>query len=134
MGCRNVVSTLTKAMKSNEDNLSVYLALIAALGDLGDPKAIPYLSKDFWNQKEAVTGIRVANAKIAALGNIRSKKSVDALVDMLFVAGPGAMGRLSRSLTQSLESLTGQKFGWDRDRWKDWWKKNKSKFKLEEDK
>ena len=134
MGCREVVGTLTKAMKSNEKEVNVYLAIITALGDIGDPKAIPYLSKDFWNQKEAATGIRMANAKINALGQIRSRKSVDALIDMLYVGGPGAMAALSGSLTRALEGLTGQRFGWDRDRWKDWWKKNRSKVKLEEDK
>ncbi len=133
MRCRKVVPQLTKAMKPNAKNFDVYIAIVIALGDIGDPKAIPHLSKNLWNQKDGLAGIQAAQAKIDALGNIRSKKSVDALIGMLYVGGRGAMAAVSRSLTKSLEKLTGQKFGWDRDRWRDWWKKNKSKFKLEED-
>ena len=133
MGCREAVPALIKAMKSKDRNLKVYEALIDALGSLGDPRAVDVLSSDLWNQKENVTGVRLAKLKIAALGRIRSKKSVEALIDMMHVGGQAAMNRLAGSLTRSLQKLTGQQFGWDRDRWKDWWKKNKSKFKLEED-
>jgi HEAT repeat protein len=133
MGCRKTLSALTKALKANERNVDVYLAVIKALGDLGDPRAIPSLSKNFWNQKDIAVGIRAAQAKITALGYIRSKKSVDALIDMLYVADPLSMMSVAAHLQASLKRLTGEDFGWDRDRWRDWWKKSERKFKLEED-
>ena len=134
MGCRKELGSLTKALKPNDRNQRVYLAIIEALGDMGDPKAVPFLSKDFWNQKETGTGIKIAQAKIDALGRIRSKKSVDALIDMLYIAGRGAMRQIMPQLVKSLRKLTDQDFDRDRNAWKGWWKKNKSKFKLEEDK
>ncbi len=133
MKCRNTVPPLIKAMKPNERTQRVYFAIIAALGSIGDPKAVPALSKGFWNQKDPGLGITMARAKIDALGMIRSKKSVEALIDMMYVAGNTAIGLLARNLNKSLNGLTGQQFGRDRGAWKDWWKKNRSKFKLEED-
>lgn len=133
MRCRKALSSLTRALKPNARNTDVYLALIKALGDLGDPKAIPHLSKDFWNQKDAAAGIRAAQAKITALGYIRSKKAVDALIDMLYVADPLAMMAVAGHMQASLKRLTGEDFGMNRDAWRGWWKKNERKFKLEED-
>jgi len=132
---RNVVALLAKALKPNEENLDVYVALVTALGRIGDPKAIPHLSKDFWGFKERSASIRAGQAKIAALGMIRSKKSVDALIDLSYKFGRGRQGtgRLVNDAVQALRALTGQDFGQERDDWKDWWKKNKAKFKLEED-
>ncbi len=133
MGCRKAVPHLIKALKANEEELKVYGAIINALGDVGDPRAVPVLSGDFWNQKEGAVGIKMAQLKIDALGQIRSKKSVDALINMLYKGEQGAMNRLSPNLVKSLQKLTGQEIGWDRARWKDWWKKNKGRLKLDED-
>ena len=133
MGCRKAVPHLIKAMKANEKELTVYEALINALGDLGDPRAVPALSGDFWNQKEGIVGLKVARIKIDALGQIRSKTSVEALMGLLYKGEPGVMNRLAPSLVKSLQGLTGQEIGWDRSRWKDWWKKNKGRIKLDED-
>lgn len=134
MGCRKAVPQLIKAMKSNEREHAVYEALIGALGDLGDPRAVPALSSDFWNQKEGAQGMKMARLKIDALGQIRSKKSIDALIDLLYKGEQGVMNRLAPNFVRSLRALSGQEFGWDRARWKDWWKKNKGKTRLEEDK
>jgi len=133
MGCRKAVPHLIKALKANERELKVYEALIKALGDLGDPKAVPALSGDFWNQREGAVGIKVAQLKIDALGRIRSKKSIDALIDMLYKGEQGVMNRLAPNFVKSLRKLTGQEIGWDRGRWKDWWKKNKGRFKFDEE-
>jgi len=133
MGCRSVVKTIANELKKNDKNIKVYAALIAALGNIGDPKAVPYLASDLWNQKEPTLRRQMARAKIDALGDIRSKKSVEALIDLMYKGGQGAMRSLMGPISQSLQRLTGQDFGSDRDGWKTWWKKNKSKFKLEED-
>ncbi len=135
MGRRNVVALLVKALKPNEENLSVYVAVVAALGHIGDPKAISPLAKDFWGFKGRNAAIQAGQAKLAALGRIQSKKSVDALIDLLYKFGRGRQGtgRLVADGVRALQALTGQEFGQERDEWKDWWKKNKAKFKLEED-
>jgi len=136
MDFRNVVSHLTNAMKPNHANQEVHLAFIAALGEIGDPKAIPYLYKDLWNQKERSDRVEATRAKIAALGRIESKKSVEALIDLISKFGSGRRGSNARyvgNITDSLQQLTGQNLGRDTDAWKTWWKKNRSKLKLAED-
>jgi hypothetical protein len=133
MKCRNTVPLLIKAMKPNERIQRVSLAIIASLGSIGDPKAVPALSKNLWSQKDSALAIVMARARIDALGMIRSKKSVEALIDMMYVAGTSVMKRISGNLVKALVGLTEQRFGRDRGAWKNWWKKNRSKFKLEED-
>jgi len=134
MKCRNIVSSLAKAMSANEKNENVYLAIIAALGAIGDKKAVSYLAKDNWDPKDGdETGRNKAQAKVIALGKIRSRASVDALISRMYKAKKGKIRSISRDLTAALKSLTGQNFGQDRDKWKSWWTKNKSNIKLEED-
>lgn len=121
MGYRNVVSHLTNSLKPNHENKEVHLAIIAALGEIGDPKAIPYLYKDLWNQQERSDRVDATRAKIAALGRIESKKSVEALIDLLSKLGYGRRGssaRYVRNITESLQQLTGQNLGRDSDAWK----------------
>ena len=137
MGCRNVVPHLTRAMKTNSKDTEVFLALVDALGEIGDPRAIPSLADDFWGWKDRTLAVRTGRAKIGALGRIRSKKAVDALMDLLYKFGRGrhgSLGGLLADVDRSLGKLTGQSFGKDRQAWKDWWRKNKARFKLEEDK
>ncbi len=133
MRCRNVVTSMTRDLKRHEDDLDVYLEIIKALGLIGDPKAIPSLSRDFWNQKDEEGARRAAQAKIEALGNIRSKKSVDALIDMMYLGKRWTWQNLARDFSSALMKLTGRNNGGDRDEWKGWWTDNKNKFKLEED-
>jgi len=133
MKLRDVVSALLKAMKANEKHSDVYLKIIWALGNLGDPKAISPLSKKFWNQSDGGAGVEAAQAKIDALGKIRSRKSVDALLGLLYMAEPLSMVTVALNLRSSLKSLTGKDYGFDRGKWKSWWKKARPKFKLEED-
>ena len=142
MGCRKVVSTLGRTLKSNQKNPEVYMEIVKALGRIGDPKAIPYLTQDIWSTAVKMErGQDAAVARIEALGRIRSRKSVDSLIDLMYVGKPWRMGGNIRSaLNASLRKLTGQNFrGRDgrfiheRDRWRRWWNDNKNRFKLEED-
>lgn len=139
MRCRCVVTTLGKALKANEKNAEVYMEIIDALGDIGDPKAIPYLTKNIWSSEEDLRGNKPAAAKIDSLGRIRSKESVEALIDLMYVAKPGHMGSAGNAIRASLKKLTGQDFRGhgdarrERDLWKGWWSDNKKRFKLDED-
>jgi hypothetical protein len=131
MGRRNVVPRLLKAMKPNEKTFDVYGAVIAALGHIGDPRAVPSLAKGWWNQKGRESAYGAARAKIDALGDIRCRASVDAILDIFYMAPDHALGPVAANLLNSLRKLTGQNFGRNRRAWKDWWKKNRGTYRFE---
>ncbi len=127
----NVVPTMISAMQANEKNIRVYLALIVALGGIGDSRAVDTLSKDWWNQRIGEYAEAAARAKIQALGNIRHASAVDALIDTLNLTQDDAASKYRADIVQSLMKLTGQDFLLDRKAWKDWWKKNRSTFRFD---
>ncbi len=129
MGRKNVVPQMIAAMDQNEGFIETYVVLIRALGMIGDPRAIPVLSKDWWNQKGSESGYAAARAKIDALGDIRDKRSVDAIIDLFFIAPDEGLGPLADNIVNSLKKLTGQDFSRNRRAWKDWWKKNRDSYK-----
>lgn len=126
MGRANAVPPLLRTMKTNEKHVDVYLASIRALGAIGDPRAIPELSKGWWNQRSHDATYGAARAKIDALGHIRCRASVDAILDLFYIAPDRALGPVADSIVGSLRRLTGQDFGRNRRAWKDWWKKNRA--------
>jgi hypothetical protein len=131
MARRNVVPALIAAMKENEKEIVAYIRMIQALGEIGDPRAVDILSKDWWNQRIGEYGVAAAKAKIRALGNIRHVSSVDALLDTFSLMKDEAVARFKDDLIASLRTLTGQDFGYDRNAWKEWWKRNRASHRFE---
>jgi len=126
----NAVPALVAALDQNEKEIRAYLRIIEALGELGDPRAVDPLSKDWWNQRIREYGVVAAQAKIRALGKIRDAKSVDALLDTFTVASDDKIAAFKADLVLSLKQLTGQDFLYDRKAWSDWWKKSRASFKF----
>ncbi|MHC4473992.1 MAG: HEAT repeat domain-containing protein [Planctomycetota bacterium] len=127
----NVVPALIAAMKKNEKEIDVYLGLIQALGEIGDPRAVDILSKDWWNQRIGEYGVAAAKAKIRALGKIKHVTAVDALIDTFYVTKDEWVSYVKDELILSLRKLTRQDFRYDRKAWKAWWKKNRAKHEFE---
>ncbi len=127
----NVVPALIAAMKKTEKEIDVYLRVIEALGEIGDPRAVGILSKDWWNQRIDAYAVAAAKAKIHALGNIRDVAAVDALIDTFFVMKKESIDKIQTDLIVALMKLTRQDFRHDRRAWKDWWKKNRNKHRFE---
>ena len=127
----NAVRPLLAAMKSNDDRIEIYLAIVRALGEIGDPHAIDALSKDWWNQRIGEDGIAAARAKISALGSIRHPKAVDALIDTFFMARAETLSRLQPDVVLALGKLTGQDIGNDPRSWKEWWKRSRARFRFD---
>lgn len=126
----NAVPALLAALPANEDEIRVYLRVVEALGEIGDPRAVDALSKDWWNQRVPEYGVIAARTKIQALGKIRHASSVDALLDTFTVAAEDKIGQLRGDIVESLKKLTGQDFAFDRKAWGDWWKKNRAGFRF----
>ena len=131
MGRENVVPALIAAMKKNEKVIDVYLALIEALGEIADPRAVDILSKDWWTQRIGENAAAAAKAKIHALGNIKHPSAVDALIDTFFMTSEDKVGIFKADLVAALTKLTGQDLRYDRRAWKDWWKKNRASYEFE---
>lgn len=126
----NVTPVLLSAMDANEKYITTYLALIWALGEISDPRAVKALSSEWWNQRIGEHGVAAARAKIQALGKIKHVSAVDALVDTLYITKDDTIKEFKADLVSSLAKLTGQNFGYDRKLWKDWWKKNRSRHRF----
>ncbi|MHC4600296.1 MAG: HEAT repeat domain-containing protein [Planctomycetota bacterium] len=131
---RKVVPKVISAMKANEKNIVVYASLIWALGELGDPRAVPILSTDWWNQKIGEHRWAAAKYKLEALGKIKHVSAIDALIDTFKKSGEGWDHHdIRKTIVTSLIKLTGQNFLFDKRAWKNWWTKNRSTFRFNEE-
>jgi hypothetical protein len=137
MGRKNVTPQVIAFFQTCDKNIEMYIAAAEALGKLNDPRAVDPLSKAFWSRDFDSLSDEARNAKAEALGNIRHVSSVEALMDLLIATGGrkggggNARGQTVGRVVASLQKLTGQKIGRERDAWRDWWKDNKATFKFE---
>ncbi len=148
------LSLLASGLGSNRRMPEVQAAILDAMGDLQEEKATKVVNRLFL-EKETI----VAEAAIQAAEKLRSKSSIAPLINALvalekdsgvskgstkqlggsYIPNPGrTQGNrddkernktLTRSLSTTLRSLTGQKFKSSAD-WKEWWKKNGAKFEV----
>ncbi|MHC4777263.1 MAG: HEAT repeat domain-containing protein [Planctomycetota bacterium] len=130
---KKVTPMVISVMKASEKKIMVYLHMIWALGEIGDPRAVPVLSKDWWNQKIGEYGVAAAKGKIEALGKIKHISAIDALMTTLKKTGEGwDHHEIRKTVIESLVKLTGQNFLLDKKAWKEWWKRNRSTFRFED--
>ncbi len=121
-----VADLLGKGLLKHREELDVALATIRAMAEMGDPQFVKTLSEDLWKVRER----QVIHGRILALGCIRDKTSIDALMDILYVAGREQLEPFALTLAAALKRLTGQTFR-DRVEAKKWWKENRGKFAFE---
>ncbi len=120
-------------------DVDVFCAVCEALGGIGDPRAVQPLVHGVLsgNRREANWQKR-GDARVKALGGIKSKDAIDALID-LWTRGTASGGRsatrgtgsnpLSGSIVSSLNKLTGQNLT-DQKAYHEWWKGHKEGFKF----
>jgi HEAT repeat protein len=113
--------------------------MCTALGAIGDAKAVPALTHGvFAGNDRAENWLAIVEARLAAVGQIKDKASVDALIDLLGKApttggrratggGRGGGGRVQRLVENPLRKLTRENHA-DADAWRDWWKTARAKF------
>jgi hypothetical protein len=119
--------------KSIQENVKTAVEYAYALGQKGDRKAIPALEDNLVATSK--TPKEVINAKVLALGHIRHKDSVEAILDFAktTVGGirrGGSNKKVSREVRGSLSILTGTDQGESLSAWEDWWYDHRSKFKM----
>lgn len=130
---------------------------IDRLGEIGNPSAVPILTKILTNSGREYGDLERANAA-TALGKIGDIGALDSLifvldtesnsdwillcdiievlegfgstkaVDVLIKALGYDVEFVSKDVVVALTSLTGQDFGTDQEKWEDWWDANRSKF------
>lgn len=124
-------SLYTKDRPLREDE-GLFVTLLMAIGKHGDPASVALLEDKPFDQLT----IEVGRARIFALGNIRTKDSVEALIKSMRLGGPSRrrgtsvdfpfMGYFRTALTV----LTGTDQGATKEEWQDWWRKNEKSVKI----
>jgi hypothetical protein len=97
-----------------------------SIGRHGSEKSVEILADDPFMQRT----FPAIQARVMSLGNIRSKKSVEALVEMMTKAGTRQVNDYMNLFRQSLVRLTGADQGPDSAMWTKWWQDNKAKFEV----
>lgn len=110
---------------------ALHEAMIKAIGQHGSPESIDILTENLL--ADAPRQVHVA--RIYSLGNIRDKRSVEALMDVMQKTGRRAGKRggggqpLMGELRNALLMLTGEDLK-DEKAWTDWWKANEKTFEV----
>ena len=118
---------LYKADKQRlKDDEKVLPLLLKSIGRHGSEKSVDLLADDVFLQRT----FPAIQARVLSLGNIRSKKSVEALMDIMAKAGTRQINDYMNLFRQSLVRLTGQDQGPDSAMWTKWWQDNKAKFEV----
>jgi HEAT repeat protein len=133
---------LAREIDDKDGSLPAILAMCTALGAIGDAKAVPALTHGvFAGNDRAENWLAIVEARLAAVGQIKDKASVDALIDLLGRApttggrratgggrgGGGGNSRVQRLVENPLRKLTRENHA-DADAWRDWWKTARAKF------
>lgn len=130
-------SALDVLLKARKDktihaNMKTAEAYAYALGQKGDPKAIKALKDNLVGTSKTPTP--VLKAKVLALGHIRHKDSVEAILDFEKTSIAGGRGgvrrKMSRESRGSLAVLTGTDQGDKLQAWQDWWYDQRKSFKM----
>lgn len=141
------VPALITALEVDADektgDVDAFVAICAALGEIGDPRAIqPLVHGVLGGNRRDPNWQKRADARVEALGGIRHKDAIEELLG-LWTRGAASSGRsatggmrggansnpLSAGIASSLNKLTGQKLT-DQKAYHDWWKANKQSFQF----
>ena len=106
-----------KKLRKDEEMLP---KLLKAIGQHQSPSSIPVFTE------QGLDGVHDAVVtRILALGNVRTRASLDALVDMLRAADRERVQGFMHSFQLALARLTGVDQGISQDAWMSWWNDNK---------
>lgn len=107
-------------------DVDLFTALLRAIGQHAHPSSIAILADDVW----AVPDNGVIQARILGLGRIRANAAVEALFDLMKVAGSLKMQPFMDDFRLALMVLTSADQGTSQELWQRWWNENRSKLKV----
>ena len=117
---------LEGGIRKNKKDEDVLTAIFLGIGQHADPKSVKVLGGNMWNSPYR----DVVEVRIHALGRVRDKSAVGALVKMMVAGKPRTLGRHWPALRSSLQMLTGEDHGTDAVAWNAWWSKARAKFEV----
>jgi hypothetical protein len=155
-----VAALLINAVTPNAKLFRAEAAILGALGKLGDESALPILHQSFESKDPKDTDFTVAKAALKAVGLLRSRDSIDPLIDLAKrcekilkgggtknngkagAAGPSVAGgttdpqtlrakALSPALMKALGSISKEKWV-SLLEWEIWWERHKASFKVQD--
>ncbi len=112
-----------RAIKKDE---ALTASLIKAIGQHADPSSVRVLSKDAFETKN-YAAIR---ARVLGFGKIRTRESLEALLDLMKVTGQHTIDRYMGDFRLSLMVLTGTDRGPSSAQWQRWWQDHKKTFEV----
>ncbi len=138
IGGRVAVGKLLRAMKAFSKDPESLAKVCAALGQTGSPAAVDALAK--LALKEMSRDATLTKAAVAALGEIRDRRSIEELVGILGSATPVRSARtysyghpaLMAPTRSALQRLTGLKL-YSYSEWSDWWRRTRKRYKFPDD-
>lgn len=115
-----------KTEKKLDKDVDLYTKLIKAVGQHGNKASVPLLADNVFGNTE----FKVNEARILALGHVRAKESVDALIGLMRTAGREKVQPYMGTFRVSLMVLTGADQGASQDAWMTWWNDHKNEVKV----
>lgn len=112
--------------KKLAEDETLFPAVLKAIGRHGSASSIELLADDPFSQRAYAT----VQARVMALGNIRSTRSVEALIEMSKLVGPRRMDGVRGDVRLALARLTGRDLGPDSVEWLAWWQEHKKSFEV----
>ena len=103
--------------------------LIRAIGQHGDPATIDLLAKDLF-RGEGQERVALTGARLLAIGNIRTRKSVETLIGITIKSSHRLVYPHRYDLRLALMILTGVDRGESFEAWQAWWKENQADFEV----
>lgn len=103
----------------------LYPLVLRGIGQYADPGTIAFFAEGALGTQP----MKIERARIFALGNIRERASVEALLDLMKQLGPHKIGPYLQELSLALAILTGSEEG-TLDGWQRWWNEHKKEFKV----
>ena len=100
---------------------ALYAETLRAIAWHGREASIPVLVEDLWTATEH----EVIRARVLGLGRIPSTKSIEALIDLLKIAGPRKTDPHMQEFRTALIVLTGVDRGPSQEGWFAWWNEHK---------
>lgn len=105
-------------LRKSDENLSEELLVIDALRKLAQKDTIDALVDDVGID----TPSEIAEARMMAVANVPDAKAIEALIGVLQKGRRRGRGNHPEYASRALQSATGERFGRDPDKWREWWK------------
>jgi hypothetical protein len=112
--------------KRLDDDETLLPQLFKAIGRHGSPSTIEIFQDGPFDQRTYAA----AQARIMALGNIRTREALEALIDMSKLIGVRRADGMRNDFRVALAQLAGKDLGPDSTEWQRWWQEHKKSFEV----